>query len=97
MLAGLRTARKCVSAASGLGFTTTVRALSQAAAAQAESIPILKTTKPSPKLGNLQQECWETYLSTGRGCLTVFSLIDTDHSNTISYSEIKYWMENGKL
>jgi len=94
MLAGLRTARKCASAASGLGFTTTVRALSQAAAAQAENIPILKTTKPSPKLGNLQQECWETYLSTGRGCLTVFSLIDTDHSNTISYSEIKYWMEN---
>ena len=77
MLAGLRTARKCASAASGLGFTTTARALSQAAAAQAE--------------------CWETYLSTGRGCLTVFSLIDTDHSNTISYSEIKYWMENGKL
>lgn len=108
MLAGLRTASRLVfghrgrfaSLASTLDFTptpTAVRAFSApAATAQEENIPILKTTKPSPKLGNLQQECWDTYLSTGRGCLTLFSLIDTDHSNSISYSEIKYWMENGE-
>lgn len=108
MLAGLRTASRLVIghrgrfaslASATLDFTstssTTARTFSaQAATAQEENIPILKTTKPSPKLGNLQQECWDTYLSTGRGCLTLFSLIDTDHSNSISYSEIKYWMEN---
>ena len=92
MLAGLRTA-SCVMVANRGRFAsaTAVRTFSAAA-----TIPILKTTKPSPELGSLQQECWNSYLSSGRGCLTLFSLIDTDHSNSISYSEIKYWMENGE-
>ena len=109
MLAGLRTASRLIVGQRGRFAPTAVAALNctptpstvrtfaaQSAAAQEENIPILKTTKPSPKLGNLQQECWDTYLSTGRGCLTLFSLIDTDHSNSISYSEIKFWMENGE-
>lgn len=57
-------------------------------------IPILKTTKPSAKLAGLQQDCWDSYLSTGRGCLTLFSLIDTDHTNSISYKEIQYFLDN---
>mmetsp|Transcript_18617 Transcript_18617/g.40512 ORF Transcript_18617/g.40512 Transcript_18617/m.40512 type:complete len:649 (-) Transcript_18617:105-2051(-) len=63
-------------------------------ATPSDDIPILKTTKPSPKLSDMQQECWDSYLSTGRGCLTLFSLIDTDHTNSISYEEIKYFMNN---
>ena len=53
-----------------------------------EDIPSLQSTKPAPNLSRLQEECWDAYKSTGRGCLTLFQLIDTDYSNTISCADI---------
>mmetsp|Transcript_31928 Transcript_31928/g.48979 ORF Transcript_31928/g.48979 Transcript_31928/m.48979 type:complete len:661 (-) Transcript_31928:211-2193(-) len=61
-----------------------------------ESIPSLQSTKHAPILSRLQEECWDAYKSTGRGCLTLFQLIDTDRSNTISCAEVKYFMDNVK-
>ena len=81
-----------------LGSITTASSLrlysAQPEEAPSADIPILQTTKPSPRLSNLQQECWDSYLSSGRGCLTLFSLIDTDHTNSITYKEINDFLEN---
>eukprot|EP00957_Ditylum_brightwellii_P021261 1603750-Ditylum_brightwellii.AAC.1 len=55
---------------------------------------MLQTTKASPTLGFFQQECWDTYVATGRGCLTLFQLIDSDHSGEITVTELQYFIDN---
>eukprot|EP01082_Thalassiosira_pseudonana_P014153 g11901.t1 g11901 contig6:819761-821867(+) len=51
-------------------------------------------SKITPLLAKLQQECWDGYVSTGRGCHTLFQLIDTDSSGKITWSEIRFFLEN---
>ena len=57
-------------------------------------MPILRTTKPSPALPDLQKDCWDGYLATGRGCLTLFSLIDSDRSGSVSAAELAFFIDN---
>jgi len=45
-------------------------------------------------VAKLQKECWDGYVSTGRGCHTLFELLDTDSNNTISWQEIRFFLEN---
>ncbi|EJK50290.1 hypothetical protein THAOC_30762 [Thalassiosira oceanica] len=45
-------------------------------------------------LSKLQQECWDGYVATGRGCHTLFQLLDTDSSGTVSWQEIRFFLEN---
>src|SRR6056300_613370 len=52
------------------------------------------TTKASPLIAKLQQECWDGYVSTGRGCHTLFQLLDTDSSGAISWQEVRFFLEN---
>ena len=52
------------------------------------------TTKASPLIAKLQQECWDGYVATGRGCHTLFQLLDTDSSGAISWQEIRFFLEN---
>lgn len=51
-------------------------------------------SKITPLIAKLQQECWDGYVSTGRGCQTLFQLIDTDSSGTITWAEIRFFLEN---
>eukprot|EP00577_Skeletonema_sp_RCC1716_P006234 CAMPEP_0113391502 /NCGR_PEP_ID=MMETSP0013_2-20120614/10753_1 /TAXON_ID=2843 ORGANISM="Skeletonema costatum, Strain 1716" /NCGR_SAMPLE_ID=MMETSP0013_2 /ASSEMBLY_ACC=CAM_ASM_000158 /LENGTH=629 /DNA_ID=CAMNT_0000274767 /DNA_START=120 /DNA_END=2009 /DNA_ORIENTATION=+ /assembly_acc=CAM_ASM_000158 len=51
-------------------------------------------TKASPLIAKLQQECWDGYVSTGRGCHTLFQLLDTDSSGAICWQEIRFFLEN---
>ena len=51
-------------------------------------------SKITPLLARLQQECWDGYVATGRGCQTLFQLIDTDSSGTITWSELRFFLEN---
>ena len=48
----------------------------------------------APMLSKLQQECWDGYVATGRGCHTLFQLLDTDSSGTVSWQEIRFFLEN---
>ena len=48
----------------------------------------------APMLSKLQQECWDGYVATGRGCHTLFQLLDTDSSGTVSWKEIRFFLEN---
>lgn len=52
------------------------------------------TTKASPLIARLQQECWDGYVATGRGCHTLFQLLDTDSSGAISWQEVRFFLEN---
>lgn len=52
------------------------------------------TTKASPLIAKLQQECWDGYVATGRGCHTLFQLLDTDSSGAISWQEVRFFLEN---
>jgi len=45
-------------------------------------------------VAKLQKECWDGYVSTGRGCHTLFELLDTDSNNKISWQEIRFFLEN---
>eukprot|EP00804_Cyclotella_cryptica_P025869 CCRYP_002724-RA/>CCRYP_002724-RA protein AED:0.05 eAED:0.05 QI:5/1/1/1/1/1/4/231/717 len=51
-------------------------------------------SKITPLIAKLQQECWDGYVSTGRGCQTLFQLIDTESKGTITWSEIRFFLEN---
>lgn len=48
----------------------------------------------TPIIAKLQQECWDGYVATGRGCHTLFQLIDTNSSGRISWQEIRFFLEN---
>ncbi|KAL7549080.1 hypothetical protein ACHAWF_012351 [Thalassiosira exigua] len=48
----------------------------------------------APIIARLQQECWDGYVSTGRGCHTLFQLLDTDSSGKISWQEVRFFLEN---
>lgn len=52
------------------------------------------TSKITPIIAKLQQECWDGYVATGRGCHTLFQLLDTDSSGQISWQEIRFFLEN---
>lgn len=52
------------------------------------------TSKITPIIAQLQQECWDGYVSTGRGCHTLFQLLDTDSSGDVSWQEIRFFLEN---
>lgn len=52
------------------------------------------TTKITPIIAKLQQECWDGYVATGRGCHTLFQLLDTDSSGQISWQEIRFFLQN---
>ena len=41
-----------------------------------------------------QKQCWETYLSTGRGSKTLFQAIDTNHNHTISVNELHFFLDS---
>lgn len=45
-------------------------------------------------IAKLQQDCWDGYVSTGRGCQTLFQLIDTNATGQISWEEIRFFLEN---
>jgi hypothetical protein len=48
----------------------------------------------TPIIAKLQQECWDGYVATGRGCQTLFQLIDTNSSGQITWQEIRFFLEN---
>ena len=48
----------------------------------------------TPLIAKLQQEYWDGYVATGRGCHTLFQLLDTDSSGQISWQEIRFFLEN---
>ena len=58
------------------------------------SAPNFADTKITPILAKLQQECWDGYVATGRGCHTLFQIIDTDSSGTVSWQELTYFLKN---
>ena len=47
-----------------------------------------------PLLAKLQTECWNGYVSTGRGCHTLFQLVDTDSNGVISWKELNFFLQN---
>ena len=49
------------------------------------------TTNP---LSLWQKQCWETYLSTGRGSNTLFQAIDMTHSRTINVQELHFFLDS---
>ena len=51
-------------------------------------------SKITPIVAKLKQECWDAYVATGRGCHTLFQLLDTDSSGQISWQEIRFFLEN---
>lgn len=51
-----------------------------------------ESEKITPIIAKLQQECWDGYVSTGRGCHTLFQLLDTDSSGQISWQEIRFFL-----
>jgi hypothetical protein len=55
---------------------------------------LLDSTKLTPMIAKLQQDCWDGYVSTGRGCQTLFQLIDTNATGQISWEEIRFFLEN---
>ena len=59
-----------------------------------KKLPRLDSTKLTPMIAKLQQDCWDGYVSTGRGCQTLFQLIDTDATGQISWEEIRFFLEN---
>lgn len=52
------------------------------------------STKTTPIIAKLQQECWDSYVSTGRGCHTLFQLLDTGSNGHIGWQEIRFFLEN---
>ena len=52
------------------------------------------TSKITPIIAKLQQECWDGYVATGRGCHTLFQLLDTKSSGFINWQEIRFFLEN---
>lgn len=52
------------------------------------------TAKVTPIIAKLQQECWDGYVATGRGCHTLFQLLDTDSTGQISWQEMRFFLEN---
>lgn len=52
------------------------------------------TSKVTPIIAKLQQECWDGYVATGRGCQTLFQLLDTNSSGFINWQEIRFFLEN---
>lgn len=52
------------------------------------------TSKITPIIAKLQQECWDGYVATGRGCHTLFQLLDTNSSGSINWQEIRFFLEN---
>ena len=70
--------------------TTTIRSKStQAQPAATKMHP--STTNP---LSLWQKQCWETYLSTGRGSNTLFQAIDINHSRTINVQELHFFLDS---
>ena len=53
-----------------------------------------ESTMMTPIIAQLQQECWDGYVATGRGCQTLFQLIDTNSSGQITWQEIRFFLEN---
>ncbi|KAL7531930.1 hypothetical protein ACHAXR_004310, partial [Thalassiosira sp. AJA248-18] len=51
-------------------------------------------SKIAPIIAKLQRECWDAYVATGRGCHTLYQLLDTDSNGQISWQEIRFFLEN---
>lgn len=56
----------------------------------------LSTRHNIDHLASWQKNCWETYLSTGRGGDTLFRSIDTSHSQTITVPELHVFLDSVK-
>ena len=45
-------------------------------------------------MAKLQTECWDGYVSTGRGCHTLFQIVDTDSKGAVSWKELNFFLQN---
>ncbi len=52
------------------------------------------SSKISGMLPTLQQECWDSYIASSRGCQTLFKLIDCDDDGYASNTEIGYFLKH---
>ena len=52
------------------------------------------STQTDDYLASWQKNCWETYLSTGRGSDTLFRSIDSNQSQSISVSELHVFLDS---
>ncbi len=55
---------------------------------------LVDESKVTPLIAKLQQECWDGYVATGRGCHTLFQLVDTNSSGSITFAELRFFLEN---
>ena len=80
-----------LSPSSELGLGTQTSKVDKRYYSSSSTPPIIRS---DGLVAKLQKECWDGYVSTGRGCHTLFELLDTDSNNKISWQEIRFFLEN---